>query len=253
MSVFRTIVDYPRMRHSSIAAVVAMSCALLLGCGEEQGCPKVLETASRLIFVSTATMDGPTATLATYERESPSAPWTLLAPSEPAVVGSKGLAWGWTFQGLAKGGEPLKVEGDKRTPAGIFALGPTFGFSPSAAPGHLTLEKGKHICVDDARSPHYSRIVSREAAGQGTSGEEMASIGVYEKGIVVDYPTDREARAGSCIFVHIWQGEGQGTSGCVAAPQGKIAALQELAAAGAVAIAIVPEPARKRFGHCLPR
>ncbi len=75
---------------------------------------------------------------------------------------------------------------------------------------------------------------------------------VYAKGIAVDYPTNRQARAGSCIFVHIWQGEGQGTAGCVAAPEATIVRLREFARSGPSVIAIVPEMARERFKGCLP-
>ena len=112
--------------------------------------------------------------------------------------------------------------------------------------------KDQHICVDDPASPHYNRIVSRAEAGPATRAEEMASVEVYAKGIAVDYPTDRKARAGSCIFVHIWEGEGQGTSGCVAAPEATIARLQEFAREGPSVIAIVPETAREWFKGCLP-
>jgi L,D-peptidoglycan transpeptidase YkuD (ErfK/YbiS/YcfS/YnhG family) len=108
------------------------------------------------------------------------------------------------------------------------------------------------VCVDDARSPHYSRIVTAEAAGEGTSGEKMWEIDVYKRGVVVEYPTERASRAGSCIFVHIWAAPGQGTSGCVAAVEGDVEALQEIAEAGEAMIAVVPGGARERLAACLP-
>ena len=197
-------------------------------------------------------MDGPRATYATYERNGATAPWTQTSSAQPAVVGSKGLAWGLRFQSAARGGEPLKVEGDRRTPAGIYALGPTFGFEPATYTGHLLLQKDQHLCVDDVNSPYYSRIVSREIAGAEAHGEEMWTVRSYKRGLVVDYPTDREVRAGSCIFVHIWQGEDQGTSGCVAAPEEDVAALQDLSAKGDAFIAILPKSSKERFAGCLP-
>ena len=68
--------------------------------------------------------------------------------------------------------------------------------------------------------------------GPSVSGEDMRKIDLYRRGLVVDYPTDRAARAGSCIFIHVWRGEGRGTAGCVALPEARVAALQEFAADG---------------------
>ena len=242
------------MTATSMKLYVTLGLALLTASCDKHGeeCPSILREATRLILVTTSSMDGPLAQLSTYERASAAEPWRRVSVPEPAVIGDNGVAWGWTFRNRAKWGEPLKTEGDKRTPAGVFALGPTFGFSASSAPAHMKLEKDQHICVDDPASPHYNRIVSRDVAGLGTHGEEMESVVVYEKGIAVDYPTDREARAGSCIFVHIWQGEGRGTSGCVAAPGATIARLQDFARSGPSVIAIMPELARERFRGCLP-
>jgi L,D-peptidoglycan transpeptidase YkuD (ErfK/YbiS/YcfS/YnhG family) len=116
----------------------------------------------------------------------------------------------------------------------------------------LRLEKDKHICVDDPDSLHYSQIVSRAEAGAGTHGEELASQVVYEKGIAVDYPTSGEARGGSCIFLHVWRGTGEGTTG-VAASLATIARLQDFAAGRRAAIAIVPMTAHDRLAACLPK
>jgi L,D-peptidoglycan transpeptidase YkuD (ErfK/YbiS/YcfS/YnhG family) len=115
------------------------------------------------------------------------------------------------------------------------------------------LASGEHYCVDDVRSPHYGRIVPRSVAGEGMSGEEMAAIDVYKRGIVIDYPPKRQSRAGSCVFVHIWEGEGIGTMGCVALVEARVAHLQKWAKADRTAIAILPQAALSRFKGCLPQ
>jgi L,D-peptidoglycan transpeptidase YkuD (ErfK/YbiS/YcfS/YnhG family) len=75
----------------------------------------------------------------------------------------------------------------------------------------------------------------------------------YRNGIFIDYPTDAKLRAGSCIFIHVWEAEGLGTVGCVAAPEATVARLQDWTAGGKAAIAILPEGAKDRFAACLPQ
>ncbi|HSD92534.1 MAG TPA: hypothetical protein VLB11_05850 [Methyloceanibacter sp.] len=215
-------------------------------------CPPAIAEATRLLLVTTPDMDSVDATLTTFARETSAAPWERRSGPEPAVVGKAGLGWGLTFRDKAAPGEPLKLEGDKRTPAGIFAIGAPFGFAADDRPGYLQIKQGVQVCVDDPTSPFYSEIVTLAEAG-GASGEVMAEIPLYERGIVVDYPTSREARSGSCIFIHIWRGKGKGTVGCVAAPEPTVAAMQDFASPeGTSAIAILPETSKTRFPGCLP-
>jgi D-alanyl-D-alanine dipeptidase len=123
---------------------------------------------------------------------------------------------------------------------------------PATVPDICRSSRACRSGVDDPASPFYSQIVTMAEAG-GASGEIMAEIPLYERGIVVDYPTSREARSGSCIFIHIWQGNGEGTVGCVAAPEATVAALQDFAGSeGKTAIAILPETGKARFPGCLP-
>jgi len=212
-----------------------------------------MNDATRLVLVTTPSMDDTRATLRTFERASEAEAWAPVSESEPAVVGARGMAWGHPFVTHAEPGEPEKSEDDKRTPAGIYALGATFGFDDAKRDGHLRLASGEHYCVDDVRSPHYGRIVPKSMVGEGMSSEEMAAIDLYKRGIVIDYPPNRQSKAGSCIFVHVWEGEGIGTSGCVALPEGRTAHLQDWAKADRTAIAILPEAALSRFEGCLPQ
>jgi L,D-peptidoglycan transpeptidase YkuD (ErfK/YbiS/YcfS/YnhG family) len=123
---------------------------------------------------------------------------------------------------------------------------------PSSRPGHIPVTDDT-VCVDEPSSPHYNRIVSRKVAGPGVSVENMSRmLPMYRRGLVVDYPTDSRARAGSCIFIHVWRSPGTGSVGCVAMPEPRVEALQDFAAAGAV-IAILPQQALPRFAACLPK
>jgi hypothetical protein len=64
-------------------------------------------------------------------RQSANKPWKPISAAEPAVVRKAGLGWGYSVLDLKKREEPEKVEGDKRTPAGFFRIGASFGFAPS--------------------------------------------------------------------------------------------------------------------------
>jgi len=215
-------------------------------------CPRVLHRATRLIIVTVPSMDSTKATMRTYARKSPAASWSQQSTTEPAVVGAHGIAWGHIYASYTKRGEPIKKEGDERTPAGLYRLGPTFGFAKDDRKGHMQLTPGAHFCVHDTKSPLYGRIVSRAKAGAKTGGEDMDTFPLYKRGIVVDYAPRAHAKAGSCIFLHIWGGEGVGTAGCVALPEERVAYLQEWTERRHAVIAILSEDTISRFGGCLP-
>ncbi len=239
-------------QQASLCTAAVLIAAVAGSCARGPACPPILASATRLIVVTTETMDTAVATLETFERASPAQAWIRQGAPQAAVVGKAGLAWGHTFRDLARAAEPVKQEGDKRTPAGIFALGATFGFEPNPHPGHLKLMQDQHVCVDEPSSPNYSRIVPRSTAGPSTRGENMWAIPVYKRGIAVDYPTSGSAKSGSCIFVHVWEGADKGTSGCIAASEARIAELQDLTREGPAAIAIVSKDTATRLQACLP-
>jgi L,D-peptidoglycan transpeptidase YkuD (ErfK/YbiS/YcfS/YnhG family) len=219
--------------------------------GADAACPAFLAQARSLVVVTAGTMDTTRARLRRFERIGPSDAWQPVGKAEPAVVGTNGLAWGDPFRAMAQSGEQVKAEGDHRTPAGIYRIGPSFGATPSARPGHLVLRPGQSICVDDPTSPANNKIVS-PTPGATPRGEDMGAEPLYRRGLVIDYPTDAGRRAGSCIFLHVWRGPASGTAGCVALPEPRVAALQELSGRGNAAIAILPDHALGRFEGCVP-
>lgn len=235
-----------------VALAAAFVGLLFVPEAEANYCPRVLHRATRLVVVLVPHMSSPKGTMRTFERKSPSARWEGRSDPEPAVVGARGIAWGHPFQSFAKVGEPLKREGDERTPAGIYRFGSSFGFAAASRADHIRLEPGRHYCVGDARSPHYGRIVEKRVAGEKTSGEDMAAFPLYKRGLVIEYPPLRRAQAGSCIFLHVTGGEGVGTAGCVALPEPRVAHLQGWAKDRHTVIAILHEDAVARFKSCLP-
>jgi L,D-peptidoglycan transpeptidase YkuD (ErfK/YbiS/YcfS/YnhG family) len=238
------------------AAVVAMVLAMFAcsvtakGQTSARSCPVRLAGAKRLMLVTAKGMNDTVATLRLYQRGSASEPWQARGEAEPAVLGTKGMAWSRFSKGLLRPGEPIKVDGDKRAPAGVFPIGRSFGTLASTRPNYLHVTPDT-ICVDDSASPAYNTIASRSRLGPLVHAENMSRVSLYRRGLLVDYPTDARSKAGSCIFIHIWRSPTIGTGGCVAVPEPRVEALQDFAADGAV-LAILPRTALDRLAGCIP-
>jgi D-alanyl-D-alanine dipeptidase len=215
------------------------------------GCPAELATATQLVLVMAENTGGVRATLQTYERATTSTPWQRRGADEPAVLGHRGLGLGWTLRGAASTTIPVKVEGDGRTPAGVYRIGAPFGSAPRSLHGYMHLRKGQQFCVDDLRSAHYGRIVPRSAVPPGTSGEDMGTIDLYRRGFVIDYPANAQARGGSCVFLHVWRTRDKGTAGCVAAAEATLAQLQAWVMPGKAVIAIGTQKMESELMACL--
>ena len=139
----------------------------------------------------------------------------------PVVLGKKGMAWG---RGLVEFKVAAgKVEGDNKTPAGIFRLGPAFGYAPRSVARwiklpYVPLTKNSEG-IDDPRSRYYNKLVDRSkiAKVDWRSSEQMLRSDVlYKWGIVVAHNSAAMPGAGSCIFLHILKNSGAATAGCTA-------------------------------------
>jgi len=141
----------------------------------------------------------------------------------PIVIGRSGFGFDSACSFKIDGGVPLKHEGDGRSPAGFFQLGPAFGYAKMKDVSWMNLaylqSNSNVFCVDDEKSTHYNRIVKSDTTSKDwRSAEDMRrSDDYYKWGIVVNYnyPQTVPAR-GSCIFMHIWENDSTGTVGCTA-------------------------------------
>jgi L,D-peptidoglycan transpeptidase YkuD (ErfK/YbiS/YcfS/YnhG family) len=233
-----------------LSGLIFAATAMLVAPVYAQTCPRPIAKASRLVLVTTQSMDTALATLQLFTRRSPHKPWKSVSEAEPAVVGKAGLGWGYPFLDFKEGEEPEKFEGDGRTPAGFFRIGASFGFGPSRRPGYIELKAGETVCVEDPSSPFYNTITKRSDIGS-VEADDMRSSAVYRSGLFVQYPSDRATRRGSCILIHLWSAPDVGTAGCVGLPEARVQALQDFSQAGAV-LAVLPETALDRFASCLP-
>lgn len=213
--------------------ILAACLVLVLQTSEPASEHNSLPFSTQLIVVTTSSWDAVDGQLQRYQRSSANDPWRAVGDSTPVVVGKKGMGWGigivpaeeLRFPGAI---EPAKKEGDGKAPAGIFRLSTSFGYADEKkAEWKMPYVRltATIDCVDDSQSQHYNRIVDRKKVSPDwTSAEHMLRDDeLYRWGIVVDHNAGRpKAGEGSCIFLHIWRGPGQGTVGCTAMPQEQV-------------------------------
>jgi len=143
------------------------------------------------------------------------------------MLGRSGLAWGrglHSRQGI--GGGRQKREGDGCAPAGIFAITALFGYAaPDSAFGRAAKLPYRQAtpdlkAIDDPASVYYNRIVDQTSVAQPdwASCEDMLrSDPRYAVGAVVAHNSEPPVPgSGSCIFLHVWAGDGVPTAGCTA-------------------------------------
>ena len=159
---------------------------------------------------------------------------TVVAPSRASTQGTlrrwtkRAGCWRqdagpWSAWLGERGTSPLKHEGDRRTPSGIFGFLPTmYGLGPS--PG-VRYRYHPIVCgdwwVEDPASPYYNRfrhVRCGSAPPFRTTSEDMSrSPTAYRHLAVIAYNTSPVVPGrGSGIFFHV--STGRPTLGCVSLP-----------------------------------
>ena len=207
------------------------------------GTSDILSHSTQMIVVTTSSWNAVEGHLQRYERSGAQETWNPVGQPISIVVGKKGLGWGIGVSAsddpnVRIASDPVKREGDGKSPAGVFALGTAFGYASQPPRGmkmqYLSLSPSIE-CVDDPGSKHYNRIVDRSlVAPDWNSSEHMRDVGEsYRWGIVVDHngivtganANPPEPDGGSCVFLHIWHSHTQGTAGCTAMSQSELETL----------------------------
>lgn len=178
--------------------------------------------ADQLVVVVTADWDANQGRLRAYDRTAQG--WVPSGPTFAVAIGRNGSAWGLGLHDSQ--GEPRKREGDGRSPAGIFALGPAFGYGAtidSTMPYRQM--QADSWCMDVPDSPLYNHIVDASDVGaqavRGSSEPMRLDLHHegdprYREGLVIQHNADALPREGSCIFAHLWRTPGETTAGCTA-------------------------------------
>jgi L,D-peptidoglycan transpeptidase YkuD (ErfK/YbiS/YcfS/YnhG family) len=202
-----------------------------------------LARSTQTIVVTTSNWNAVEGQLQRYERATTHEKWRPVGEPISIVVGKNGLGWGIGLltaddSNFRVTSDPIKREGDGKSPAGVFVLGTAFGYASQPLQGskmpYLNLTPSIE-CVDDPGSKYYNRIMDRSVvAPDWNSSEHMRNVGEsYRWGIVVNHngtvmvddANPPEPGGGSCVFLHIWHSHDQGTAGCTAMPQTELETL----------------------------
>lgn len=189
--------------------------------GQAQSLPV---TTRQMLVVTTESWASIEGNLQRYELAGKK--WQAIGNPIPVSVGKNGLAWG---RGIYRNADrtPAKREGDGRAPAGIFGLGPAFGYARHAPLGcklaYRTITVRDYF-VDALASADYNRWVTIPA-GQPNRPDELwpsfermkRADRIYEFGIVVQQNDSPVVKGkGSAVFLHVWRAPGVPTVGCTA-------------------------------------
>jgi L,D-peptidoglycan transpeptidase YkuD (ErfK/YbiS/YcfS/YnhG family) len=182
-----------------------------------------LRYSRQCLVVVAPTWNSKTALLRAFARTSTTGDWKMRGDALPVVLGKSGLGWGLGLVGARRRAGPRKIEGDNKVAAGIFRLGPAFGYAPAASASWIKLHylplTNMTEGVDDPRSHYYNQLVDRSKVARvdWRSSEQMRRADdLYKWGIFVAHNVAATPGAGSCIFVHIWKNSSTPTTGCTA-------------------------------------
>ncbi|HYF37970.1 MAG TPA: L,D-transpeptidase family protein, partial [Prosthecobacter sp.] len=164
------------------------------------------------------------------EREHAGDDWRLASGRPiPTTLGHKGLAWGVGEHTAAPPADfPIKREGDKCSPAGVFRIPFAFGQAPAEGATWMRLPYTpltfSIVGVDDPNSAFYNQVVDNTVVNPDwDSNEAMQRHGdLYRWGAFIAHNPAGTPGLGSCIFFHLWPGTGKATAGCTAMSGGDI-------------------------------
>jgi len=147
----------------------------------------------------------------------------MLQFSNPIVVGSKGLGMGDGLIPLSIPNAPIKKEGDKKSPAGFFSIATAFGYADykDAKWTNNPYIKATDtlICVDDPHSVYYNTLINNDPKKTDYNSFEhmLLEKDYYKWGLFINHNAHNITPGdGSCVFMHIWGNDHEGTAGCTA-------------------------------------
>lgn len=192
--------------------------------------PKIPKATRQLLLALAETWNSSDGKLLRYARVDASMPWRRVGEEIPVLFGKHGLAWGrglWQIPNSLTASQPVKREGDLRSPAGLFHIGPIYAQSQ---PAHSKLAwvqtNDLMYCDDNPVSASYNLPVElspadleacREDSGECPAEMLIRPDGVYEKLLWIHHNASPVVKgAGSCIFLHLNHAVPRPTAGCTA-------------------------------------
>ena len=140
-----------------------------------------------------------------------------------AVVGNNGLGWGLGVKDFTDREGPVKEEGDKKSPAGVFTIGTAFGkpHADNLPAFQLPYQQITYElqCIEDRDSHSYNQLVMENDPAKDWEQHDrmLREDDLYDLGAFVNHNIDPAVPgSGSCIFLHLWRNPSSGTLGCTA-------------------------------------
>jgi L,D-peptidoglycan transpeptidase YkuD (ErfK/YbiS/YcfS/YnhG family) len=165
--------------------------------------------SEQLIVVLSPELNATQASMQRYEKHEQ---WVKIGDQTPVTLGRSGL-------GYVAFKEPLKNEGDGRSPSGIFSITATFGYDQNTTFKLPYWYADDNLyCVDDMNDSRYNKMLRiYDKSSLPASYETMhRPDGVYRYGAVIGYNDTAQRGRGSCIFIHLNHADKHPTSGCTA-------------------------------------
>ncbi|MGA9045349.1 L,D-transpeptidase family protein [Sulfuricurvum sp.] len=168
-----------------------------------------LLASEQLAVVLSPELNATSASLQRYEKQNT---WVKIGDKVPVTLGRSGLGYG-AFK------QPLKNEGDGRSPTGLFPITSTFGYDQNTTFKLPYWHADENLyCVDDVNDSRYNKMLRiYDKSSLPSSYEVMRRPdGVYRYGAVIGYNDSGVKGRGSCIFIHLNHADKHPTSGCTA-------------------------------------
>ncbi|MEZ4239411.1 MAG: L,D-transpeptidase family protein [Myxococcota bacterium] len=209
----------------------------------------------QLVLVVAPEVDGSAATVRLATRDADG--WHAVGAPIPARIGANGVAWGIGLHPPQPGLQ--KVEGDERSPAGVFRLGAAYrddSIAPLQVAWPVQHVGARDLWVEDPASPYYNLhlVVPGTRALQPWEEQNRMILDnpVLSLKVAVQHnaPPGVISGAGSAIFLHTWGRDGRvGTSGCTSVARSDLVRIIEwLDPAGAPVLALLTEADLARLG-----
>ena len=136
--------------------------------------------SEQMVVVVSPELNATAASMQRYEKQGR---WIKVGEKTSVTLGRSGLGYG-AFK------EPLKNEGDGRSPAGIFPISAVFGYDQNATFKLPYWYADENLyCIDDLNDTRYNKILRIfDKSSLPSSYEAMRRTdGVYRYGAVIGY------------------------------------------------------------------
>lgn len=191
------------------------------------------DSSKQMIIVRTPSWSASKGIMQRYERCDEDANWVPVDSQVYIILGRNGLGWGKGLHSIPNDSNPVKREGDGKSPAGVFRLGEAFGIPSVKEIGKLKIPYrsiNEYLeCIDDIESQYYNKLVENNAVTEmdwKSSERIQHSPNAYHFGLVVKHNKgDIKKGAGSCIFLHCVSLSGDSTAGCTTMSRDKMESL----------------------------